>query len=335
MDAWRAGWRARWGLAVLLLAGSSGEGIAGSWGERSRVVTVQGLPSLRLPAVAARYGMQVDVTGLRMTGQGRTLRFEGDSRRVWIDDTLAWMHHPLQHTRHGWALPELDRTSLLDPILAPAAHVAGRGARVVVLDPGHGGEDDGTRGPPGVLEKDLTLAVCRLLASQLANAGPTILLTRETDATLSLAERSHFAATRNADLFLSIHFNAAGNPDAAGIETYLLPPAGQRSTSDQGTGPADAASYPGNHHDAPNAFLAYAVHRRLVQTLQAPDRGIRRARFAVLRDAPCPAILIECGFLSNAAEVARILSPLYQQAAATAIAAGTRDYLNATRSPTQ
>lgn len=317
---------------MCLLAAVLGEGRGGSWGGAgSRAIPVQGVPSLRLGEVAHRYGLKLDESGTTLAGGGRTLRFEGDSRRAWIDGTLVWLHHPLLQTGHGWALAEADRLSLVDPVLKPAVHLVGRGSRVVVVDPGHGGEDDGTRGPPGVLEKDLALAVSRLLVSQLAAVDTVVLLTRESDTTVSLEERTRFAAAKDAHLLLSVHFNSAPNPDAAGVETYLLPRAGQRSTSDQGTGPADAGEYAGNRHDGANAFLAYSVHRRLVNTLRAPDRGVRRARFAVLREAPCPAVLIECGFLSNAAEEARIRSPYYQQAIAGAIAAGTRDYLSAAR----
>jgi N-acetylmuramoyl-L-alanine amidase len=81
----------------------------------------------------------------------------------------------------------------------------------------------------------------------------------------------------------------------------------------------------GNRHDGANTILGYCLQHRLVKTLRAPDRGIRRARFVVLREAPCPAALVECGFLSNAAEAGRIASPHYRVAMADGFVEGILD----------
>lgn len=318
-------------LLLGLLWGSEGEvGAASLFSGRGPTV-VHGVPVVPLPTVAKQYGCKLDDAGLALTRTGISVRFEEDSRRVRVDDTVVWLHRPLLRVRRGWGVPEADRAGALDPLFRPVRHLASHGSRVVVLDPGHGGEDDGTRGGRGTREKDLTLDVCRRLASQLATAGVQVRLTRDGDRTLSLADRSRFAAQAKADLFLSVHFNAAGNDKAAGVETYLMPMRGQHSTSDGADGPGDARAYSGNRSDGANAYLAYVVHRRLVKTLGAEDRGVRRARFAVLREAPCPAVLIECGFLSNAGEEAKIRSPHYLQAISASIAAGTRDYLRAVR----
>src|ERR1700730_14969291 len=168
---------------------------------------------------------------------------------------------------------------------------------VVVIDPGHGGSDRG--GMPGqrIAEKGFTLDTAKRLAGVLRNGtGIKVVLTRNSDTFVSLTGRTSIAnqyAGRDA-VFVSIHFNAGRREGAYGIETYYNNQRGYR--------------------------LAALVHPRVIQAMASIDRGVRRRGYAVLRRNRLPAILVECGFLTNHAEAARISDPRPRERLARAIA---------------
>jgi N-acetylmuramoyl-L-alanine amidase len=168
---------------------------------------------------------------------------------------------------------------------------------VVVIDPGHGGSDRG--GMPGqrIAEKGFTLDTAKRLARLLGNGtGIKVVLTRNSDTFVSLTERTSIAnqyAGRDA-VFVSIHFNAGRREGAYGIETYYNNQRGYR--------------------------LAALVHPRVIQAMVSIDRGVRRRGYSVLRRNRLPAILVECGFLTNHAEAARISDPRSRERLARAIA---------------
>jgi N-acetylmuramoyl-L-alanine amidase len=173
---------------------------------------------------------------------------------------------------------------------------------VVVLDPGHGGHDNG--GIPGqrLAEKVYTLDTAKRLARILRNDDIKVVLTRDFDTFVSLKERTVIAnqyAGRNA-LFVSIHFNAGRREGAYGIETYYNNQRGYRP--------------------------AALVHPRVVQAMGSIDRGIRHRGYWVLRENRLPAILVECGFLTNPAEAARITDSRWRERLARAIADGILRY---------
>jgi N-acetylmuramoyl-L-alanine amidase len=174
------------------------------------------------------------------------------------------------------------------------------------------------------VDKEWTLDVARHVASHLGDTGLRVLLTRETDATTPLEGRPAFCLAHGGDVFVSIHFNSGG-PTANGIETYCLTPAGNSSTDDANAHHRDDAQT-GNRWDERNVWLAHCVHAAATSATGAADRGVRRARFEVLRDANCPAILIEGGFLTNQAEEQRVMNPEYRNRLAEAIARGILAY---------
>jgi N-acetylmuramoyl-L-alanine amidase len=146
-------------------------------------------------------------------------------------------------------------------------------------------------------------------------------LSRTNDADLSLSARVEFADEHKADIFLSLHFNATTSPDHAGVETYCLTPVGLGSTVTRGYDDSVVAEYPNNRFDAQNLRLAARLHRAVLLGTGAEDRGVRRARFmTVLRGQTRPAVLIECGYLSNPAEAKLINTPEHRQKLAEAIA---------------
>lgn len=251
--------------------------------------------------------------------------FHADGRRILFNNILVWMNAGSEAAGGEWHVATIDADTVLAPLLRSSDLPAIDPARTVVIDPGHGGDDTGAMAPGKLLEKQLVLDVAARTLAALRNAGNVkTRLTRTADTTLSLAQRTELAGKWDAALFVSIHMNSAPNKAACGIETYVLPAPGFPSTS--GNDKRTEAA-PGNRHDAANSFLAYCVHRQLLKQSGAPDRGIRRARFDVIRDAPCPAVLIECGFLSHSAERSRLASTDYRQMLAKAIADGIRDFL--------
>lgn len=196
--------------------------------------------------------------------------------------------------------------------------------RVIVVDPGHGGLDAGTRSAVGGRwEKEFTLDWARRLAPLLETNGWRVFLTRTKDEDVSLPDRVAFAERRRADLFLSLHFNSSGNgaDDQAGLETYCLTPAGMPSSLTRGYGDDPDQVFPNNAYDTENLQYAIRLHRSLLNAVDIADRGVRRARYqGVVRAQRRPAVLIEGGYLSNPTEARRIADPAYRQQLAEAVA---------------
>src|SRR6478672_9899029 len=168
---------------------------------------------------------------------------------------------------------------------------------VVVLDPGHGGQDSGAK-CGSVLEKDLTLDVTRRIDRLLDSEGIATLMTRVGDTYVSLADRAAFANRVRNCIFVSIHFNEDNKPVASGVETYY---AGHQIT----TGSLLASWLPFLWRplsDSPNPEsqnLAGFIQEALVARTRAVDRGIQAKQFFVIANVTSPAVLIECGFITT------------------------------------
>ena len=216
----------------------------------------------------------------------------------------------------------LDLQKNFQPLLQPMP-TSPRTSRIVVIDPGHGGENTGARSVLGSSqEKEFTLDWALRLRPLLAAQGWTVWLTRTNDCDVSLANRVAFAELHQADLFLSLHFNSASpNPGQAGLETYCLTPTGMASSLTRGFEDDPALALPNNAFDAQNLQYAAQLHRALVRATARTDRGVRRARFmGVLRGQNRPAVLLEAGYLSNPQEARLIASPEYRRKLAEAVA---------------
>jgi N-acetylmuramoyl-L-alanine amidase len=255
----------------------------------------------------------------------RQLSVEADRREITLNGVQHWLSAPVLSARGQLWITARDVLKTIDPVLRQGRSRSPSTIRLVVLDPGHGGSDTGTRGSRGV-EKTLTLDIAQRIERYLEQTNVTAVLTRTTDKTLGLTDRVDLAKAKRADLFISIHLNSGGS--AEGIETYCTPPAGTASTADsarRGSG-SDSDVCVNNRYDEKNVWLAHCVQRSVLRATGEADRGVRRARFVVIRDAPCPAILIECGFLSSRAEEQRLLSADYREKLAKAIADGILEY---------
>ena len=194
---------------------------------------------------------------------------------------------------------------------------------VIVIDPGHGGSNTGTRSVlDGRFEKVFTLNLARRLAPLLEREGWRVFLTRTNDTDVSLADRVAFAERCGADLFVSLHFNAPGaGRSPSGVETYCLTPVGMHSSLTRGYDDDPLRAFPNNAFDGQNLEYAARLHRAVLSVNGDLDRGIGRARFlTVIRGQNCPAVLVEGGYLSDPDEARRISDPVYCEKLATALA---------------
>ncbi len=228
---------------------------------------------------------------------------------------------------------QLGAATAVAPVAAP------RTGPLVVLDPGHGGEDQGAKGPGSELEKDITLAVARAVAAKLQSEGVNARLTRDGDDTVALTERTAIANRLQATVFVSIHANASPARGAHGAETYYMSADASDQQAAQSAARENASASPDTvqlilwdlAHVANlnnSARLARDIQERLNALQGIKDRGIRQAPFVVLTGATMPAALVEVGFLSNADEAARLAQPDTQQQIAGAIADAIVGYLH-------
>lgn len=178
----------------------------------------------------------------------------------------------------------------------PVGSAAGRNFSTVVIDPGHGGFDRGGIPRQRVAEKAMTLDVAQRLQKRLRRAGYRVVMTRESDVFIPLGERVRIASRYRDAIFISVHFNSATREGANGIETY--------------------------YYSTQSAKLAADIHRHVVSGTTTENRGIRRRGYYVLRRSSVPAVLVECGFLTNPTESRMALDSSYRQRLADRIADG-------------
>ncbi len=256
-----------------------------------------------------------------------TLSFKSKTRYIELDHVTHWLSAPVLTLDEKLWLPSKDVLNVIDPILRKGSANKHTAVRRVVIDPGHGGKDRGAIGARGRPEKELALDLARRVEQHLKKKrGITTILTRNSNRTLSLAERVQFNNKNGGDVFVSLHFNAGGS--ATGIETYSLPIAGTAPTAKGWKTPVKQQKMAGNQFDEQNAWLAHCVQGSLLTATSAKDRGVRRARFYVLKHATSPAILVEAGFLTNKTEEQKILTAAYRDTLAKAIADGISKYVD-------
>src|SRR3989442_4502663 len=198
---------------------------------------------------------------------------------------------------------------------------------LVVLDPGHGGQDSGAM-CGGVLEKDLTLDVARRIDRLLNSEGIATLMTRVGDTYVSLADRAAFANRVRKCIFVSIHFNEDNKPVASGVETYY---AGNQITAGSFLASwLPFLSRPPSESPKPESqSLAGFIQEALVAQTRSVDRGTQAKQFFVIANVTSPAVLIEGGFLTNKDDVSRLASEDYRDQLAAAVADGILRYRDA------
>ena len=227
-------------------------------------------------------------------------------------------------------------------------------ALTIVLDPGHGGEQEGALAADGGKEKDLALDITRRIAARLKRLGAKVVLTRTGDIAVPLANRAAIATAIRADLFLSVHLNSMPSAEqrrhSHGVETYFLSADATDTHASAVAARENADRLAGEPEPDPNdpvagilddlqdaaslqasSRLAYSIHEKLVGRLRAEDRGVKQAPFYVLAGARMPAVLLEVGFISHRDEVRKLRSREYQDRIADAVAEGIRSFRAETR----
>ncbi|HEV7766220.1 MAG TPA: N-acetylmuramoyl-L-alanine amidase, partial [Thermoanaerobaculia bacterium] len=223
----------------------------------------------------------------------------------------------------------------------PSAPREAPGIRTIVIDPGHGGREVGAVGPNGLLEKDITLTIAQKLAAALSSkVGARVVLTREDDSVVSLDQRTALANQYKADLFLSVHVNAAVVKDAKGSETYYLSLEASDELAKKAAEAENVTSSPNPTADlnlilwdlAQNAYIeesslfAQAIQEEMNAATSVANRGVKQAPFKVLVGATMPAALVEIGFISNPDEEAKLQSEAFQTMMVDALTRAVQKY---------
>lgn len=279
-----------------------------------------------------RYGLDASwiVRGksLRLQSKWTKIEFTEHAVEMSLNGLTLFLSEPIVAHAGSLYLSRGDIDKLLAPILVPHAAPTKPALKTIVIDPGHGGNDPGNQNRRLKLnEKVYTLDVAKRLQRLLTAQGYRVVLTRKSDTRVELEDRTALARRVKGDLFVSIHFNGFSDPKVAGAETYIMTPSRQRSTPQRESNHRMLTErYAANRHDHWNAVLGYHVHRQLTTRLNAPDRGLKRFRYHVLRSAHCPAVLVEAAFLSNDVEGRKVASVAYRQRIAEGVAAGIKAY---------
>ncbi len=295
-----------------------------------QIIKVNGHDYLTVENIAKFYGLPADVVPsgekIQLEAVKNPLEFVRGSREAMINGARSWLCFPLVEQDGKILVSRTDVAKTIEPLLRPQ-RVANVGkVQTVILDPGHGGHDKGQVSRYGY-EKDFNLDVARKLRPFLQAKGLRVIMTREGDYFVPLEVRAQIAnATRNS-IFVSIHFNGTNDdPSATGFEIFSFTPRGAPSTSDNAAAPSSLSMQPGSEVDAQSMALSVCIYHSLLGHIPQFDRGIKRARFAVLRLTRVPAVLIEGGFLTERGESQLIAKKDWRTNLAQAIGVGIENY---------
>jgi N-acetylmuramoyl-L-alanine amidase len=269
-----------------------------------------------------------------LRSERRTIRAQAGTSELSINGVRFWTDFPLLSSNEEDLISVMDVSKIIEPVLRPSRIQNSQKVDTVVLDPGHGGFDNGASGAWGN-EKTFTLDTALAARRELIRGGYRVEMTRATDTYVSLEQRVNIANRFPHAVFVSIHFNSSAG--GVGIESFALAPEGVPSnmSSEHHFSAADVARHAGNAHDEHNIALTASIHAMVLTRLAAFDRGVKHARFHVLRDVKIPAVLVEGGFISNPSEGQRISTSSYRQRLGTAIAQGIQNYNAAVNYRTQ
>jgi len=295
-----------------------------------QIIKVNGHDYLTVENISKFYGLPADVVPsgekIRLEAVKNPLEFVRGSREAMINGARSWLCFPLVEKDGKILVSRTDVAKTIEPLLRPQ-RVANVGkVQTVILDPGHGGHDKGQVSRWGY-ETDFALDVARKLRPFLQAKGLRVIMTREGDYFVPLEVRAQIAnATRNS-LFVSIHFNGTNDdPNATGFEIFSFTTRGAPSTSDNAAAPSSLSMQPGSEVDAQSMALSVCIYHSLLGHIPEFDRGIKRARFAVLRLTRVPAVLIEGGFLTERGESQLIAKKDWRANLAQAIGVGIENY---------
>jgi len=299
---------------------------AGEW----QIIKVSGHDYLSVDNISRFYELPAEVVPSGAKIQPETtdhpLEFVSGSREAMINGVRSWLCFPVIEHEGKFLVSRTDVAKTIEPLVRPHRVPDVGKVQTVVLDPGHGGYDKGQVSRYGS-EKDFALDVARKLRPILQAKGLRVIMTREGDYFVPLEVRAKIANAARNPIFVSIHFNATNDdPNATGFEIFSFTPRGAPSTSD-GTVAANSLNMqPGSSADAQSLALSACIYHSLLGHIPEFDRGIKRARFAVLRLTKVPAVLIEGGFLTERGESKLIANKDWRAKLAGAISVGIENY---------
>jgi N-acetylmuramoyl-L-alanine amidase len=315
------------GLFAIAIALARAGAFAGADWE---IIKVGGQDYLSVDNISRFYGLpaQVAPSGaeLQPGAASRPLEFVSGSREVMINGARGWLCFPVIEQDGKFLVSRTDVSKTIEPLVRPHRVPNVGKLRTVVLDPGHGGHDKGQVSRYGC-EKDFALDVARKLRPMLQAKGLRVILTREGDYFVPLEVRARIANTVRDSIFVSIHFNATNDdPNATGFEIFSFTPRGAPSTAESAVAPSALSVQPGSEVDAQSLALSACIYHSLLGHIPEFDRGIKRARFAVLRLTKVPAVLIEGGFLTERGDGGLIAKTDWRARLAHAISVGIENY---------
>ena len=274
-----------------------------------------------LPAGIAASGEKVEFEAAK-----NPLEFVSGSREVMINGARSWLCFPAIEQNGKLLVSRTDVAKTIEPLVRPHRVPNVGKVQTIVVDPGHGGYDKGQVSRYGY-EKDFALDVARKLRPLLLSRGLRVIMTREGDYFVPLEVRAQIANKARDSIFVSIHFNASNDDrNATGFEIFSFTPRGAPSTSDSAVAPSAPSTQPGSAVDAQSLALSACIYHSLLGHIPEYDRGIKRARFAVLRLTKVPAVLIEGGFLTEQGQCRLIAQKEWRAKLAHAISVGIESY---------
>ncbi len=319
----------RW-LALVFICASFAFAQTGFAASEWEIIKVSGHDYLTVDNVSRFYGLPAGIAGsgekIRFETVKDPLEFVSGSREAMINGARSWLCFPLIEQDGKYLVSRTDVAKTIEPLLRPH-RVANIGkVQTIVLDPGHGGYDKGQVSRYGC-EKDFALDVARKLRPLLQSKGLRVIMTREGDYFVPLEVRAHIANAARNSIFVSIHFNGTNDdPNATGFEIFSFTPRGAPSTSDSAVRSSSFSMQPGSEVDAQSMALSACIYHSLLGHIPEYDRGIKRARFAVLRLTKVPAVLVEGGFLTERGESKLISNKDWRGTLAAAIGVGIENY---------
>jgi N-acetylmuramoyl-L-alanine amidase len=295
-----------------------------------KIIKVSGSDYLSVDNISRFYGLPAGIAGAGEKVEFETvknpLEFVSGSREVMINGARSWLCFPVIEHDGKYLVSRTDVAKTIEPLVRPHRVSNVGKVQTVILDPGHGGYDRGQVNRYGY-EKDFALDVARKLRPLLQSKGLRVIMTREGDYFVPLEVRAQIANAARNSIFVSIHFNATNDdPNATGFEIFSFTPRGAPSTSDSAVAPSALNTQPGSAVDAQSMALSACIYHSLLGHIPEYDRGIKRARFAVLRLTKVPAVLIEGGFLTEQGECKLIAQKDWRAKLAHAIGVGIESY---------
>jgi N-acetylmuramoyl-L-alanine amidase len=263
----------------------------------------------------------------------RRMDFARGSREARIDGVKHWLSFPVLAEGGQVFISRMDLSKTIDPAMSPHRIPYLEPVRSVLLDAGHGGSDIGAINVFGS-EKDYTLDIALEVKRRLQQAGLPAELTRTGDESVGLEDRiSKAAGMGEGSIFVGIHCNAAVQEETmeTGYEIYTLTPRGAPDSDQTSLTRMNFNPESGHKLDFANQALSGAIYHAMLGRLPMFDRGMKRARFAELRGATTPAVVVMCGFMSNPRDADLLNDPRWRERLADSIARGIIEFCNLTR----